>query len=447
VDGVVRAFAVVLGLASSLLFGMGPALRASRGDLQGTLREGGRGAGAIRDRVRSALVLGEVALAVTLLVGAGLLVRSALYLGSVRPGFDPERAVMGRVSLPAARYGDPAQVKRAFGEMARTLRESPGVEAASVVSQAPLGGGGGENGLLAEGMPEVRESFVTARLRITGPGYLRAVGIPILQGRGFDDRDVAGGNPVMIVSRGLAERLFPGSGAIGKRVACCDTAAATRWKTVVGVAGDVRWRGIAAPIEPEFYLPLEQIPGHAWEWVQRTMALVARGETDVASAAAALRASVRAVDPAVPIFQVTIMRDAVRRSTAAARFNTGLLTALGIIGLALAVVGIYGVVSYFVAVRTHEIGIRMALGAARKDVLGLMVAQGLRPVVAGAGVGIGAALALTRFLRGALFGVQPTDPLTIAAVVAGLLAVSVAAILIPARRATRVDPMRALDSA
>jgi hypothetical protein len=209
VDGVVLVFAVALGLASSLLFGMVPALRASRGDLQSTLREGGRGSGATRDRVRGALVLGEVALAVTLLVGAGLLVRSALYLGTLNPGFDPERAVMGRVSLPAARYSDAGLVKRTFGDLARTLRESPGIEAASVVSQAPMGGGGGENSLLAEGVPEARENFVTARLRMSGPGYLETVGIPIVRGRGFDDRDVAGAGMVMIVSRSLAERLFP----------------------------------------------------------------------------------------------------------------------------------------------------------------------------------------------------------------------------------------------
>jgi predicted permease len=425
---------------------MVPALRASRGDLQSTLREGGRGSGATRDRVRGALVLGEVALAVTLLVGAGLLVRSALYLGTLNPGFDPERAVMGRVSLPAARYSDAGLVKRTFGDLARTLRESPGIEAASVVSQAPMGGGGGENGLLAEGVPEARENFVTARLRMSGPGYLETVGIPIVRGRGFDDRDVAGAGMVMIVSRSLAERLFPGGDALGKRVACCDTTATVRWKTVVGIAGDVRSRGIAAPVEPEFYLPLDQIPDHAWDWVQRTMTLVARGE-NVATASAALRAAVQAVDPAVPIFQVTDMQDAVRRSTARARFNTGLLTALGLIGLALAAVGIYGVVSYFVTIRTHEIGVRMALGAARKDVLLMLVAQGLRPVIAGSVVGLGAALGLTRLLRGALSGVQPTDPLSLIAAVVVLFGVSGAAILLPARRAMRVEPIRALDSA
>jgi predicted lysophospholipase L1 biosynthesis ABC-type transport system permease subunit len=252
---------------------------------------------------------------------------------------------------------------------------------------------------------------------------------------------------VMIVSRSLAERLFPGGDALGKRVACCDTTATGRWKTVVGIAGDVRWRGIAAPIEPEFYLPLEQIPDHAWGWVQRTMTLVARGDTDLATAAAALRAAVREVDPSVPIFQVTDMEEAVRRSTATPRFHTGLLTALGIIGLTLAAVGIYGVVSYFVTIRTHEIGVRMALGAARRDVLLLMAAQGLRPVVAGTAVGIGAALGLTRLLRNALYGVQPTDPLTLAAVAVVLLGVGLAAILLPAQRAMRVEPMRALDSA
>jgi len=447
-DGVVLAFAVALALASSLLFGILPALRAARGDLQSTLRMGGRGSGSARDRVRSALVLGEVALAVTLLVGAGLLVRSALYLGKVRPGFDPEGVVTARVSLPAERYADPAQVRRTFTDLVRLVRESPGVGAASIVSQAPLGGGGGDNGLLAEGKAAVRENFVIARLRITAPGYFETVGIPVLRGRVFDERDRAGADRVMIVSQELANRMWPGEDPIGKRVSCCEGAPDDpRWKTVVGMAGDVRSRGPMVAVAPEFYLPVDQVPAEAWTWVQRTMTLVARGDGGGAAVSGALRAAVRAVDPAVPLFQVTDMRDALRASTAPARFNTVLLTALGLIGLVLAAVGIYGVVAYFVTTRTHEIGVRMALGAARQDVLRLMAWQGMRPVVAGTLLGVGAALALTRLLGGALYGVRPTDPLTFLVVVVLLLGVGLAAIVIPARRATRVDPMRALDAA
>jgi putative ABC transport system permease protein len=275
------------------------------------------------------------------------------------------------------------------------------------------------------------------------------MGVPVRRGRQFTDRDVAGTPRVMIVSEELAKRAWPGQDPIGKRVACCEGAPDDpRWKTVVGVAGDVRSRGLTVDVQPEFYLPIDQVPPQAWDWIQRAMALVVRSSgSDAAALTASLRGAVRDVDPSLPVYGLTTMGDALQGSVAQARFNTLLLTLLGVIGLVLAAVGIYGVVAYFVHLRTHEIGVRVALGAQPGDVVRLMTWQGGRPILVGIAIGVVAAIATTRLLRNSVYGVSVTDPLTMAAVALALGLVGLLATVIPARRATRVDPMRALSAA
>jgi putative ABC transport system permease protein len=449
IDPIVLAFALGLALLCSLVFGLAPALRAARGNVQSTLREGGRGMGTARDALRTGLVVAEVTLAFTLLVGAGLLVRSALYLQNVNPGFDPNGVIAARVALPQATYGEPAHAARAFRQIAERLQAAPGVRAAAIVSQAPLGPGGGSNGLIPEGRPIEPQSAINSRLRIITPGYFATMGVQVKRGRTFTDRDMAGAPRVMIVSEEVARQAWPGQDPIGKRVICCEGAPDDpRWKTVVGVAADVRSRGPTVAVAPEFYLPIDQVPAEAWSWTQRAMAIVARSAAgDAASLAAPLRAAVRDVDPSLPVYGLTTMNDALQSSVAQARFNTLLLTLLGVIGLILAAVGIYGVVAYFVNLRTHEIGVRVALGAQPRDVIRLMTWQGTRPVLIGMAIGTLTAIATTRLLQNSVYGVSVTDPVTMLAVAGALGLVGLLATVIPARRATRVDPVRALSSA
>ena len=446
IDLTVLLFALGTAIVSSVVFGIVPALRATRTDLQGVLREGGRGSGSARDRVRNVLIVAEVALALTLLVGAGLLIRSARALENQPLGFAPQGVLAARVTLPRDSYADPANVIRTFQQMADGLASTPGVRDAALSSQAPLGGGGGSNGLIPEGKALVPENAVDALLRIVTDGFFTTLQIPITRGRGFTREDVTGGTRVMVVSEELARRMWPDEDPIGKRVACCEGEPGDpRWKTVIGVAGDVRTRGPAIAPLPEFYLPTAQAPPEAWDWIQRQMTLVARGTgTDASVLAAPMRNAVRAVDPALPLYQIRPMTEALRVALSEARFNTILLTTLGALGLILAAIGIYSVVAYFVSLRTHEIGLRMALGAAPLDVVRMMAWQGARPILLGVLVGAIGAFALTRLLRNALFGVSASDPLTFASVATLLIAVGLVATLVPARRATNVDRTRAL---
>ena len=446
VDLAVLAFAVTVALVSSLAFGLVPSLRASRQDVQSTLREGGRGAGVVRDRLRQALVVTEVALACTLLAGAVLLSRSALYLQHVQPGFDPTGLVTARVALPEVKYEDPARALQAVHALAERLVSLPGVQSASLGSTAPLVGGDFTHGIVVEGQPATDlEHTLQAASRFVVPGYLATVRIPLVRGRDFASTDVAGAQRVAIVSETFAKRAWPNTDPIGQRFTCCDGRVDDpRWKTVIGVVGDVRADGPTAGLQPQFYLPVDQMPVEAWDWTGRTMAVVARmdGEDDarVASVMAAIRTAVRRVDPGIPVYRMRPMRDLVRGSTAEARFNTLLLGILGAVGLALAMGGIYGVVGYVVTQRTTEIGVRMALGATPGDVVWLLALQGARPILLGIGVGTALAFVAMRLLRTAVYGVSLTDPLSLAGAAALLFLAGVTAALVPARRATRVDP-------
>ena len=443
-------FALAASIVSALVFGMAPVVRAARGDLQSGLREAGRGAraGGGRDRLRAILVASQVALVLPLLVGAGLLIRTAIHLQHVAPGFDPRGVLTARVSLPGAAYREPTRVSQTLARVVEELERSPGVAAAALTTQVPLGPGGNSNGLVAEAPTLDITKAVDSRLRIVTPGYFRVLAIPILRGRGFDGRDVAGAQRAIIISRGLAARLWPGQDALGKRIACCEGSPEDpMWKTVVGIAGDTRSRGLDAEAYPEFYLPIGQTPAEGWDWVQRSVTFVARAANeDAASLAGPIRSAVQAVAPGVPAYELRTMEERLRESLAQERFNTLLLVSLGIVGLVLAGVGIYGIVSYFVAARTTEFGIRMALGATARDIVVATARHALPPVVGGLAAGIAAALGATRWLAASLHGVTPADPVTFASVVLVLAAAAAVAMFVPARRAARIDPSSALRS-
>ena len=448
IDGAVLAFALALALASSLAFGMAPALRAARADLQRALRDGGRTSlGAVRDGVRTFLIVGEVALALTLLAAAGLFIRSAWYLQRVDPGFDPRGLITARLTLPPRGYREgAADVARTFEEVVDRVRRSPGVRNAAATSQAPMGPGGNTNGLLPEGRTPEPKNFIEARLRMVTPEYFATLGVPLRRGRVLTREDFAGAPRVMVVSEALARAAWPAQDPIGKRIACCEgTPEDPRWKTVVGVVGDVRSGGPTQEPGPEFYLPLPQVPAEAWDWVQRTMTVVARADgVDASTLAGSLRAAVHAVDPDTPLYGIATMEERRRGTIAVTRFHTMLLATVGAIGLVLAAVGIYGVIAYFAASRTQEIGVRMALGASARHIVRLVAWQGMRPILVGTAAGTIAAVCVTRLVRGAVYGVSTTDPATFAVVAATLVVIGLVAAYVPARRSTRTDPAQAL---
>jgi putative ABC transport system permease protein len=444
IDPLAVAFAIVVALVSSALFGAAPALRVSRPNMQGGLREGGRGStGGPRDRVRAGLIAAEVALSVLLLFGAGLLIRSAIALQRTDPGFNPRGVVTARLTLPTTSYIEPARIVDTLNRIGTAASAVPGATSGTVTSYAAMGSGGGTNGILPEGK-QGAEHAIPSTMRVTTSAFFETMGVPIVQGRNFNDGDRAGGQLVTIISQRLAELAFPGQDPIGKRIDCC-TPGADALKLVVGVAGDVRSRGPAVAPRPEFYLPLAQVPDVVWNWY-RTFYVIVRTPGDPAAVIKPLNAAVARIDPDLALFDVRTMEQRLAGSLATARFNTLLLTILGGMGLVLAASGIYGVIAYFVSQRTQEIGVRIALGASRGAVVRLVLTQAMRPVLAGTAIGLAAALAASRVLSGQLFGVGRADPLTIAAVLATLVGVALMASAVPARRAANVDPARALSA-
>lgn len=442
-DGAALMFALLVSVASGIVFGLVPALGATRQSPWRAL--GGRGTlGGVRNTLRGTFVAVQVALAFTLLAGAGLLIRSAVLLGREDPGFRAAGVLSARVSLPPSMFADGETARRAFTSIARRLEESAGIEAAGLTSQVPAGPGGNSNGLVPEGRPLSVESAIDARLRIITPGYFAAMAIPIVRGRGFTEADVAGGLRVMVVSQLIADLAWPGEDPIGKRIICCEGSPEDPlWKTVVGVAGNVQWRGVGQAVRPEFYLPIAQAPAQAFTWIQGTMTLVGRSPAGVDVVADAMRASVRA-EADVPLYDVRTMQDRLRASFATSRFNAQLLAVLGAMGLLLAAIGIWGVVAYHASRRAQEMGLRMALGATTRDILALVATQALKPVAAGLVLGLAGAFAATRVLRATLFGVTPTDATAwiCAAVVLG--SVAFLASVVPAHRAATVDPASVL---
>jgi putative ABC transport system permease protein len=448
-SGDVLAFTSLITLACGFLFGLAPALRATRTNLQGTLREGGKGSsmGASRDRMRSALVVAEIAVALVLLTGAGLLIRSAMMLQNVHPGFDPTNVLSFRMALPAERYGDAARAEQAFDRLLTEVAALPGAKSVALTSSAPFAGGG-QNGLLIEGRGRDRKDIINGTMRMISPRYFETMRVPVKRGRVFDAHDVAASPKVMIINETLARQAWPGQDPIGKRIFCCEEPVNNEpvWKEVVGVVGDVRAWGLGAPVRPEFYLPIPQAPKEAWSWIGRSMTIVARASGSATSLTKPAQRAVWSVDPAIPLFQVRTLDEAMRRTTSSTRFNMMLLTMLAATGLLLAAIGIYGVVGYFVSQRTQEIGIRIALGASPGNVQRMIVRQGATLAAAGVVAGLVVSFAVTRGLSSLLFGISARDPVTLAGVGLLLGTIAVLASYIPARHATKVDPLEALRS-
>lgn len=444
IDNVALAFAAGLAIASSVIFGLVPAWRTSRTDVNATLKEAGRGPGSrgARDIVRSALIAGEVALALVLLVGAGLLIRSAIAAQRVAPGFDPTHLFTGRVLLSPLKYKTPQAYLEATRQLEAEISRLPGVTAAAISNTIPTVGTF-SNGLLPEGAALELRNVTQSDGVFVSPSYFRTMGMRIVRGRAFDDRDRATGELVVILNGTAASQMWPGQDAIGKRLGSASPLGLTR---VVGIVEDARTGGPRAPVPPTFYVPLAQLEEIAWGWTHGAMFVSARTSGDPSALAADVRRAVASIDPTAPLYSVLTMEQRMASTLEVARLNTLLLVALGVTGLILTAVGIYGVVAYFASQRTSEIGIRMALGATRRDVVRMMVRQAALPVVAGVVLGAAGSAIASRAIASELVGVTPTDPLTFAGVAGTILAVGLLAAFLPARRAAALDPTRALQS-
>jgi putative ABC transport system permease protein len=442
-DARVLGFTATISILTGMLFGIVPALQSSRTDLQAVLKEGGRDSRAGGGWLRRVLVTSEIAASVVLVAGAMLLARSFAHLLDVDAGFTSAHVLTLRTSLPAATYTDPAAMVRTYAEIGRRLRESPGVQAAGAVTGLPLASTRGDWGIRVEGRPMgPGETSLAADWQVVTPGYFEALGTPLRSGRTLSDADSPTSLGVIVVNETMARKFWPGISPIGRRMTMGGN---DRWLTVVGVVADIHHRGLDVSPRPEMYRPHTQFRfgGPEAEAVP-TMTWAVRTSDDPRAAISYARAAVRAVDARLGISDVATMDEVVADSTSDRRLNMLLFVLLGSLALALAAVGVYGVVAYSVSQRTHEIGVRMAIGARPNDVVRLMLNEGGRLAIVGVIAGSLAALAAARLIRGLLFDVSATDPLTFVGVAAGLLAVALLASYIPARRATRVDPMIAL---
>jgi putative ABC transport system permease protein len=432
IDGTVLAFALGVALSTMIAFGLVPAIQAARQDPQDTLRADARGstAGAGSRRVRAALTVAEVALSVALLIGAGLLIRSFARLQQVSPGFSTSGLMTARIGLPNRAYpGGPH--KRAFFERLLTdLRGRPGIEAAAIVSGPPLTGDftGGDVRLPTQS----NEEAASSAWRFAGPGYFAAMGIP-LRGREFTSQDVTDAPPVAIISATLAERYFPNQDPIGRTLVMGSFGEAPH--TIVGVAGDVKTFGLEAEAGFVFYGAATQYP----TWNPMMLVWRSRGPS-----VDTVRASLRSIDANVPLSAVSSMDTLFEQSMGPRRFNLYLLTAFAAVALALAAIGLFGVMAYLVSQRTREIGVRLALGATRGEVFRQILRRGMTLAGAGAAIGVGAALGLSQLMETLLFSVSRRDPVTFIAVPVALVLVAALACYLPARRAMRVDPVVAL---
>jgi predicted permease len=439
-------FAIALSIVSAVLSGLVPALRLARADLHSTLKEGGRGVGtAVRDRLRRSLVVAEVALSLVLLTGAGLLIRSAIALQRVEPGFDPAHVFSAAMTLPRTTYSAPDVVVRTYDNIREQVKRVTGVESSALVFSVPMFGANATAGVNPEGRPQDASGQISVGLHIASPGVFQTLKIPMKAGRDFNDRDVVGAPRAVIINEAAAKAAWPKQNPIGKRLGLLrDSAGGPLWWEVVGVVGDTRDLGPRQDAPAAMYMALAQTPPVILNAIQQTLFVVARVRGEPLTFTRPIQRAIAEVDRSLPLFAISSMEQRLADSLAGARFNTALLSVLGAIGLVLAMVGIFGVISYFVSQRTQEIGLRMALGASPRRVLVLVVEQGLRPVVLGVIIGLAGAVGATRLLQTLLYGVSPTDPLTMAGVALGVTLVAIVAAMLPARRATRIDPLVAL---
>ncbi len=439
VDLRVLTFTFALSTLTGLLFGLAPAMQASKPDLNVALKEGGKSSGgSAKRRLRSALIITEVTLSFILLIGAGLMMKSFIRLIAADPGFSADSALTMELTLPRAKYGEAGQRVTFYQQLLEQVESLPGVESAGVVNHLPLGGINTSSSFLVEGVPEPPpgQDF-DVRYRVCSPHYFRALGMALREGRAFTDQDKAGGQPVVIVNETLARKYWPNESAIGKRIRFTGDPARNPWMQVVGVASDVKHELADLAVTPECYLPHAQ---DAWN----EMVLVARTRADSASMTSAIRSVVSKLDGDQPVSRIRTMEQVRSESVMIQRHSVIALGVFAFLALSLAAIGLYGVMSYVVTQRTNEIGLRMALGAKPRDVLKLVVGHGMALVLIGLAIGLITSLALSRLIEKLLFGVSPTDSLTFGATALLLTIVGLLACWIPARRATKVDPMIAL---
>jgi predicted permease len=437
VDLVVLGVTLAICVGTGIIFGLAPGLASARPALTETLKEGGRGStqGRRRNRLRNGLVIAEVALALVLLSGAGLLIKSFAKLQNVNPGFNPHNALTFEISLPKLQYPDDASIVRFNNEAQRRIAALPGVRAAGFSTILPLAGTNSDWSFAIEGRPSNDNSpSPDEEKRQISPEYFRALETPLIKGRFFTDADKADAPLVMIVNQAFAKKFWPNEQALGKRIAFDATPGNLKWITIVGVVGDIRHFGLDTEPKPEMYVPFAQEP-------YSTAIYVVRSNQDLRGLLPAIRREIQAIDPAVPVANVRTFENVIADSVAPRRLSVVLLGVFAGVAVLLASVGIYGVMSFLVVQRTHEIGVRMALGAQRGDVLKLILARSLKLISAGTVVGLIVAMVSTHTLRALLYSVSAFDAATFALVTIFLGAIALAASYLPAMRATRADPM------
>jgi len=437
-DPVVVLFTLGLTVLSGVFFGLAPALQGTRIDLHRTMKDGARGTPARAGRrLNDAFVVSQFALSLMLLIGAGLLLRSLRNLLEVDPGFRPENVLVARISLPSPAYREP-QIAAFQTRIVPRLAGLPGVRAVALTTTAPFSHGNNQQEFVVRGHePAPSQPIPVASARLVTPGYFAAVGTRLLRGREFDDRDREGSPLVGIVDESLARRYWADGNAVGAQIRLGNLSSTNPWVTVVGVVASVRHGNLAKEPDHYLYAPLAQLPAGQMDIVVRT-------SVDPVGLAPAIRHEVVALDPALPVYDVHTLEQAVSRSLGTYQITNRLLASFALAALLLAAIGIYGVTALNVSQRVNEFGIRLALGARPGDVRALVLGRGMRLVLAGVAIGIAGAAALARLLGSILFGVKPLDPLTFGALAAALAAVALVACYLPARRATATDPLVAL---
>ena len=444
IDWHVLLFTLAVSALTGIIFGLAPAFSSTRSDLNSILKTSGRGTTGSRSRarLRNALVVCEIASCVVLLTGAGLLIRSFLGLEKVNPGFRPDHVLTMQLTLPETRYSE-WQVALFYKQLIERLQTLPGLQYAGIARNLPLSGADASLNFTIENRSvESSADQPRAKYRAASADYFRAMGIPLLEGRYFDRTDGEKTPGVVVVNSVMARRFFPGENAIGKRIkAGFDDSI---WCTIVGVVGDVKHTGLDAAVNPETYYHYLQVPPPLMSFVEGTMTLVLRTQAEPESMIASVRGEVQKQDANLAVFNVKTMEDLVEGSLAQPRFRTMLLGVFAAVALVLAAIGLYGVIAYSVTQRTNELGVRMALGAQKSDVLKMVVGHGALLAAIGIGIGLGLAFGLMRIISQLLFGVHAGDPLTFAATAALILIVALAASYIPALKAIKVDPVVAL---
>jgi putative ABC transport system permease protein len=435
IDVRVLFFTLALSVLTGLIFGLAPALQASRPDLQHMLKEGGAAATRARHWLRNLLVVGEVAIAMTLLFGAGLMFNSFVRLQRVDTVVDVDKILSVEMNLPSTRYTEPAQSTAFYQELIRRVESLPGVEGVSLSNLMPLGARAGNDPFSIEGRQYKADNATWAAWQVVMPNYFRTMGIPFVAGRDFTDQGAAGIAGETVINETMARRYFPNENPIGKRITLGSPS--PPWLTIVGVVKDIRQRGLESEPGPDWYFPYSQRPS-------RHACLLLRTSGDRMSLASAVRNQISAIDKEQPVLAIKTLNEVIASTTAPRRFNTLLLAVFAAVALALAATGIYSVISYSVTQRTQEVGVRMALGARPGDVIRLILKQGLALTAAGVAAGILGAMAAARVMSGLLYGVPATDPATFAAISLLLAIVATLACYLPARRAAKVEPLAAL---